>query len=224
MTPPFSTEQFLSVFGLYNNAIWPGQILLNALGILAIILCCRPNVNSVLISAFLAGLWFWTGIVYHIVFFSSITPAAFIFGGFCLLQGALFTYFGVIRHELSFGYRPGLKGITGAVLLVYALVVYPVLGYFLGHVYPYGPTFGAPCPATIFTFGLLLWTTSRVHGYLVTIPFIWSLVGSSAALNLGIREDIGLLISGILGTALLTLPDGLWGRSTGSQTAERALK
>ena len=221
MTPPFSTEQFLSVFRLYNTSIWPGQILLNALGILAIILCCRKNVDSVAISLFLAGLWLWTGIVYHIVFFSLINPAAFIFGGLCVVQGALFIYYGVVRRAISFAYRRDLKGMTGALLLVYALIVYPVIGYFLGHAYPYAPTFGAPCPATIFTFGLLLWTTSRVRGYLVTIPFLWTLVGSSAALHLGIREDIGLLISGVLGTALLTLPEGIWGRSRTSQSPDR---
>jgi len=84
-------------------------------------------------------------------------------------------------------------------------VIYPVLGYFLGHVYPNSPTFGAPCPSTIFTFGLLLWTTTRIRWYLLVIPCLWALVGSSAALTLGIYEDTGLLISAILGTAVLTM-------------------
>jgi hypothetical protein len=205
MSLPFTTDQFLAVFALYNNSIWPVQILLNILGILTIILCFRSKVPSALISVFLAGLWVWTGGVYHMVFFSSINPAAFAFGGLFVLQGVLFFLSGAFRREISFGYQANLKGYAGAVLLAYALVVYPVLGYFLGHVYPYSPTFGAPCPTTIFTFGLLLWTTTRVRWYLLIIPCLWSLVGSTAALSLGIREDVGLLISGILGAALLTM-------------------
>ena len=205
MSLPFTTDQFLAVFALYNNSIWPVQILLNILGILPIILCFRSKVPSVLISVLLAGLWVWTGGVYHMVFFSSINPAAFVFGGLFVLQGVLFFFSGAVKREISFGYQANARGYAGALLLAYGLVVYPVLGYFLGHVYPYSPTFGAPCPTTIFTFGLLLWTTTGVRWYLLIIPCLWSLIGSTAALSLGIREDIGLLISGILGAALLTM-------------------
>jgi hypothetical protein len=35
------------------------------------------------------------------------------------------------------------------------------------------------------------------------IPFLWSLLGFSAAVQLGIREDIGLLVAGLAGTGLL---------------------
>jgi hypothetical protein len=213
MSLPFTTEQFLNVFALYNNSIWPGQILLNILGILAIVLCFRANVPSVLISTLLAVLWIWTGVVYHIVFFSSINPAAFVFGGLFVVQGALFFFSGAVKREMTFGYRSNARVYTGALLLAYSLVVYPVLGYFLGHVYPNSPTFGAPCPTTIFTFGLLLWTTTRVRWYLIIIPALWALVGSTAALNLGIREDLGLLISGIVGTVLLSVRGGYAARS-----------
>ncbi|HTY60237.1 MAG TPA: DUF6064 family protein [Bacteroidota bacterium] len=205
MSLPFSLEQFLSVFALYNHSVWPAQILLNILGILAIVLSARSNVPSKSIAGFLGGLWIWTGAVYHIVFFSTINPAASVFGGLFIIQGMLFLYSGVIKTEISFGFRSTVKGYTGALLLAYGLVIYPVLGYFLGHVYPNSPTFGAPCPSTIFTFGLLLWTTTRIRWYLLVIPCLWALVGSSAALTLGIYEDTGLLISAILGTAVLTM-------------------
>jgi hypothetical protein len=45
------------------------------------------------------------------------------------------------------------------------MVVYPLLGIRFGHSYPRAPLFGvAPCPTTIFTFGLLLWATRSVPG------------------------------------------------------------
>jgi hypothetical protein len=61
----------------------------------------------------------------------------------------------------------------------------------------------APCPTTIFTFGLLLWTRGRVPGWLLAVPTLWALIGFTAALTLGILEDTGLLVAGLLGTGLL---------------------
>jgi hypothetical protein len=83
------------------------------------------------------------------------------------------------------------------------MLIYPVLGYLLGHGYPSSPCFGvAPCPTTIFTFGLLLWA-DRPPRYLVLLPLIWSIIGFFAAISLGIREDIGLLVAGLAGSGLI---------------------
>jgi hypothetical protein len=66
------------------------------------------------------------------------------------------------------------------------------------------PVFGVtPCPVTIFTFGLLLWTERPVPRLLLVIPFLWSLVGVSAAISLDRGEDLGLVVAALLGTALL---------------------
>lgn len=151
--------------------------------------------------------------------FFALNPAAFVFGGLFILQGGLFLFSGIMKREISFGYRRDLSGYAGGLLLAYGLIVYPVVGYFMGHVYPYSPTFGAPCPTTIFTFGLLLWTTTHVWWYLLIIPGLWSLMGFTAAMNLGIREDIGLLISGIVCTALLTVRKNRGARSVPAAAA-----
>jgi hypothetical protein len=75
----------------------------------------------------------------------------------------------------------------------------------LGHGYPKSPGFGvAPCPATIFTFGILLMIDKKFPKYILIIPLIWLVIGFFAAINLGIKEDIGLLLSGII-TAILIL-------------------
>ena len=74
-----------------------------------------------------------------------------------------------------------------------------------GHTYPSNPTFGLPCPTTIFTFGILIWTVKKIQIYVVIIPLLWSLIGFSAALNLGVKEDFGLLIAGVLGFILIII-------------------
>jgi hypothetical protein len=166
--------------------------------------CDSPVLElSRVIAGILAFLWLWTGLAYHIAFFADINPAAKLFGVFNVLQGMVFLTYGVVRARLTFGFRPDARGIVGALLIFYALVIYPVLGYWFDHVYPKSPTFGLPCPTTIFTFGILLWTVGKVPRAILVIPFLWSLIGFSAALTMGIHEDIGLLVSGVLGTTMI---------------------
>jgi hypothetical protein len=86
------------------------------------------------------------------------------------------------------------------------MIIYPLLGISLGHTYPRSPMFGVtPCPATIFTFGMLLWTTKPVPVYLLIIPLLWSIIGMSAAVSLRVYEDFGLVVAGVLGTILILL-------------------
>lgn len=155
----------------------------------------------------LSLLWLWMGIVYHLLFFTSINKAAYLFGALNILQAAAFLFWGLFRGALSFKFHSNLYGWTGVVLLAYALVIYPILSYGLGHIYPSSPTFGLPCPTTIFTFGLLLWTDKKLPLVVFIIPFLWSIVGFSAALSLGIKEDTGLLISGLVSVSLILIRD-----------------
>jgi hypothetical protein len=96
-----------------------------------------------------------------------------------------------------------MYGIMGIILVAYALLIYPVLGYWWDHIYPASPTFGLPCPTTIFTFGILLFSSSKISPWVFIIPFLWSLIGFSAAFSLGIKEDTGLLVAGLLSIVMI---------------------
>jgi hypothetical protein len=209
MSLPFTVEQFLEVFERYNLAIWPLHIVAYTLGLLAVGLAWRPSAaGHRLIGAILACFWLWMGIVYHLLFFRQINPAAIGFGALFVVQGILFLWVGVLRPGLTFAPRANGLGLIGGLFVAYAMVIYPMIGAVLGHGYPQSPSFGvAPCPTTIFTLGMLLWTGTRVPKGLLVIPLLWSLIGVSAALALGIREDLGLLMAGLVGTALLVWRD-----------------
>ncbi len=206
MKLPFTLEEFLQVFATYNQTVWPMQIGLNLLALVAIFSAVKKYRHAdAVISAILALLWLWTGIAYHFWHFTAINNAAYLFGLLCVIQGGLFFITGVMKPKLSFTYQTSLSGIVGTLFLLYGLLIYPLLGYLLGHRYPQSPTFGLPCPTTIFTFGLLLWTKSPFPRYIMIIPAIWSVIGFGAAISLTIREDIGLLVAGVLGSMLLVL-------------------
>ena len=144
------------------------------------------------------------GIVYHIVFFTAINKAAYLFGGIFIIQGMLFLIFGVFKSKLSFNFKKDKYGITGLSLILFALVVYPLLGYFFDHIYPFSPTFGLPCPTTIFTFGFLLLNIKKCPIIILIIPFVWSIIGFMAALQFGIFEDIGLIVASLISVSLLS--------------------
>jgi Family of unknown function (DUF6064) len=206
MQLPSTVEEFMSVFERYNVSVWPAQVGLYFLALIAL-LCFYRNVSATrrVVFAVLSFLWAWTGLVYHIGFFSSINPLAYIFGGLFVVQSLIFLYFGVIRDKVILIPRLDLRTIFGLLLIFYALIVYPVIGLALGHIYPKSPTFGTPCPTTIFTFGILLFSVKRVPFCFLLIPLLWSLVGFSAAISLGIVEDIGLIVFGVASTTLLTI-------------------
>jgi hypothetical protein len=59
------------------------------------------------------------------------------------------------------------------------------------------PTFGAPCPVVIYTFGMLL-LARRVPFWLLIIPTLWAIIGTSAVIAFGVVQDIGLVISAVV--------------------------
>jgi hypothetical protein len=73
----------------------------------------------------------------------------------------------------------------------------------LDHIYRRSPTLGLPCPTAVFTFGILIWADKPVSIPVLIVPFVWPLVGLTAALNLGIKEDTGLLIAGLVATSCI---------------------
>ena len=203
---PFTQEQFFATFGRYNDAVWPAQWILTALALLALLLVTRHSLRADRTTSLILGaLWLWMGIVYHLAFFSKINPAAIGFGALFIVEGLLICWLGAAKGSLHFEPRRTASGIVGALLVCYALVVYPVIGLALGRRYPAMPTFGVPCPTTIFTLGLLLWCESRAALRLVIIPVVWSVLGLSAALSMSMTEDYGLLVGGVASLTYILL-------------------
>jgi Family of unknown function (DUF6064) len=206
---PFTSEQFLGVFVNYNNALWPIQIAAYVLGAVSIAsLFRRTRTADRVIAGILAAMWLWTGIAYHALSFSVINKAAYIFAALFIVQGCYLVYAGVYRDQIRFGLRPILATGVGISLMAYAAIAYPLIGVGAGHRYPEMPMFGVtPCPVTIFTFGMLLLTLRPVPSWLFVIPFVWSLIGGSAAILLNVPQDWLLLVSGFIASPLMFFRD-----------------
>lgn len=213
MRLPFTLDQFLDVFGRYNEGVWPLQLLLLAMAAVAIAAAVRGGRSgSRVASAVLSILWIWMGVVYHALFFRAINPAALLFAVVFIAEGVLIAWLGVVRSTLKFKPHRGAGTTIGFVLILYALLVYPAIGYALGHTYPLTPTFGVPCPTTIFTFGMLLLCASPRSRSVLVIPAAWAVLGAFAAVRLGMWEDVGLVVAAVVATTLV-LRDKDAGRS-----------
>jgi hypothetical protein len=161
-------------------------------------------------------MWLWTGISYHGLWFSAINKAAYLFAALFVVQGCYLLYSGFSR-QIHFGVRPDMATWVGMALIAYTAIIYPLIGIATGLPYPHMPMFGVtPCPVTVFTFGLLLLTTSRVPRWLLVVPFVWSLIGGSAAILLNVPQDWLLLVSGFIAAPLIVFRDKWATRAAGN--------
>ncbi len=196
---PFTQQQFIFVFSVYNGAIWPLQPIVHGAGLLMLTLLVRPSRTSEKLSlVLLAAMWIWTGLVYQIGFFSRINPVALLFGAAFVFQGVLLLE-AALRGRLTFGPARGLRRSMGWALMMYSLLLYPLLGFALGAHYFELPAFGlTPCPVTLTTVGVLLLASRPVPRRLYFIPLMWAVVGGSAAVLLRMPQDGVLLLTPVL--------------------------
>lgn len=196
---PFDRAQFFAVFADYNRAIWPAQAAAYLLALAAVVLMARrARAAERAVPALLALMWAWTGIAYHALFFAAINKAAVVFAALFVLQALGFAQV-ALHHGLRFSVPRGARAACGWALVAYAGIVYPLLGMATGHGWPALPMFGVtPCPVTLFTFGVLLLAQPPLPRRLLVIPWLWALIGGSAAWLLGVMQDWPLLISGVL--------------------------
>ena len=201
MELPFTATEFFAVFAAYNTAVWPLQLVLLACGLFVVATLARTKSKGPA-STVLAGLWLWMGLVYHWRFFAPINPAARGFALVFVAAAASFAWFGLSERRLD-GPVVGTRRLAGWTLIAYALIGYPLIAFLAGQHYPAVPTFGLPCPTTIFTLGALLLVSSTTPIFLFVIPLLWSAIGTLAAVHLGVVEDYGLGAAGLVTLALL---------------------
>ena len=207
MNIPFTRAEFYGVFSAYNTAVWPMQLLLMALGVLAIVLLISQRKNaSVGISAILAFLWAWQALAYHLAFFTAINPLAYLFAAVFMAGAGSFFWQGVVHRRLNFkstGVTNGWRNWAGWGLIVFAGFIYPAWTYLAGHRYPAFPTFGLPCPTTLFTIGLLAFLVKPYPRSVFIVLVLWCFVGSQAAFVFDVQADLGLIVAGVLGLVLI---------------------
>jgi len=193
---PFTREAFFDVLAAYNTTLWPAVVALWVASALACawLMSSSRRSHDRWISGLLALHWAWSAIAYHVMFFTRINPAAWIFAVLFLVQAALFVWFGLIEGVLSFRSSRTTSTVVGWALMLYALL-YPAITIVEHGNVVRAPTFALPCPTTIFTAGVVLLTSAAPRS-LAIVPIVWSVIGGSAAFFLGVSGDYVLPVAG----------------------------
>ena len=209
---PFTAPQFFDLFARYNLDLWPWHLLAIAAGLLVVALLYRETrLTTGITLAVLSVMWLANGIGYHWLYFATINPAARLFAAVFVLEAVLLAAAIVLSPELRFRVDGSTASLFGSVLIVYALAIYPALGWWAGHRYPAVPMFGvAPCPTTLFTLGFLLLAPWRTARWLVAIPTFWAAIGGTASFLLAVPQDYALFVA-LVGVVALAL--GPWRRA-----------
>jgi hypothetical protein len=195
---PFSRDDFFGVFVRYNESMWPLPLLLIAAGLAFVVLASSAPRRSRRLMATLAVLWAYTAIAYHLAFLTALTPAALLFAALFLAEAALLGWHGLHTRRLHLAIPlDRASRLVGAVLVAYALVGYPAVAALAGQRYPAMPTFGLPCPTTIFTLGVLTWCVRPVPRSVLVVPLFWTIAAMSAAIPFAIMEDFALPIAAV---------------------------
>lgn len=204
MKLPFTAEQFFHVMREYNETLWPAQVVLLVLAVVALVWILFPRPWSGMgVSAILAVLWAWLGVAYHLAFFTAINVLAYGFAAISILGALIFLWQGVFRKRLEFRLAWNARTVIGVLMIVFALAIYPAWSVSAGHNYPALPTFGLPCPTTIFTIGVLALSVRPYPRSPLVVPVLWSFIGIQAAFLLSVPQDISLVVAGVVGLVLI---------------------
>ena len=179
------------------------QVVAYLLGVAAVYLALRKTAFSRRgVPTILAFFWLWVALLFWLPSVQQGFTPGVIFVVIFFIQGVWLAIY-AIKPRLHFGFQPGLTTWVGLGFVLYALVGYPLVGALLGHTYPRMPPFGlTPCPVVTFTFGLLLLAEPKVPKSLLILPFIYSMTGL-IWISIGMWEDVGMLLSGLLGAGLI---------------------
>lgn len=177
----FSAQTYYRLFELYNRDLWPLQMLALVLGVVVLALWRRGGDRAGrAIAMILAMCWLWVAWGFHWQRYASINLAAGYFALAFVVQALLLLWLGARRGRLTPTAATRLQQRAGLGLLLFALLVFPLIGPLLGRSWTQAEVFGmAPDPTALATLGVLLFAGVRPVWGLFPIPVVWCLLSGA---------------------------------------------
>jgi hypothetical protein len=199
-----NVETFWARVGAYNEATWPLQAVMI---VIALVLTYRgfakPSPKTdVWMKAFLSFAFAWDGVVFFLIFLrnplSMVTGVPLFIIVSILFAVDIFTK----RTQFRLPEAKWMKVLT--IVWISLVVLYPLIGWSLGHTYPKTllPLF--PCPLTVFAIALVAAAAPRVDKKVFAFLLPWALMGLPKCFGaLDCYEDCILFVSGVYGLIVL---------------------
>ncbi|HSJ80443.1 MAG TPA: DUF6064 family protein [Thiobacillus sp.] len=177
----FSAQTYYRLFELYNRDLWPLQMLALVLGVAVLALWRRGGDRAGrAIAVILAVCWLWVAWGFHWQRYASINLAAGYFALAFVVQALLLLWLGGLRGRLTPAPATRLQQRAGLGLLLFALLLFPLIGPLLGRSWTQAELFGiAPDPTALATLGVLLFAGVRPVWGLFPIPVVWCLLSGA---------------------------------------------
>lgn len=177
----FSPRTYYRLFELYNVEWWPLHLLAFALGVAVLALGRRGGEGAGrALAVILALCWLWVGWVFHGQRYAGINLAAGYFAWAFVGQALLLLWLGALRGKLAPARASSLQRRAGVGLVLFALLVFPLIGPLFGRGWLQTEAFGmTPDPTALATLGVLLFAGMRPVWWLFPIPVAWCLVSGA---------------------------------------------
>lgn len=176
----FSPQTYYRLFELYNLEHWPLQIPALTFGVAVLALWRRGGEGAGRgIALILAVCWLWVAWRFHWLHYASINPFARYAALAFAFQALLLLWLGSVRGRLKPLPVDRVAG-AGLGIVLFALLIFPLLGPLLGRSWTQAEVFGmAPDPTALATLGVLLIAGVRPVWSLVPIPVVWCLISGT---------------------------------------------
>jgi hypothetical protein len=198
------TLTFWNRVAAYNEAMWPVQaVLIIAAAYLTYRVFTRPSPKmDVWMKAFLAFAFAWDGVVFFLVFLRN--PVSLVTGLplFIIVSALFIVDIAGKKTHFRFPEDKWMRGFTVTWILL--ALLYPLIGWPLGHVYPRVllPLF--PCPLTVFAVALVTAAAPKVDKKVWVALLPWALMGLPKCFGaLDCYEDSILFADGVYGLIVL---------------------
>lgn len=177
----FSPQTYFRLFELYNVSVWPAQLLVLALGILALLTLFRPGDRAVRGTLVLLSV-FWLAVAWGFFWrrYAQINLAAPYFAGLYVLQAVLLLGAAWKTGRPALAQATRLRFGSALVLYLFALCVYPLRGVLAGRDWREAEIIAlAPDPTALATLAVLLAWGGWRFWTLAPVPLLWCLASGA---------------------------------------------
>ena len=182
----FSARSYHRLFELYNQDIWPAQVVALLAGLAVMAGAVGGGAAASRFVALLLGLaWLWIAWAFHLERYAAINLGAPWFAAGFVLQGLMMLWMAAkpIPRLIRFNASP--VAWVALAIVGLAVAVYPLLPIHEGRYQSQGEVFGvAPDPTALATLGVLLLVRARWPLWLV--PVAWCAVSGATQGELGL--------------------------------------
>lgn len=188
----FAPRTYWRLVERYNEAIWPLQILGVACGLALVALVHGNRAHrDRIIAGLIAGCWLWIASAFHLQRYAQINWAATWFAAAFALQALLLVIVGVAAGRIRLIDTDGRARAIASLVLVFAVLVYPLLAPLAGRPWSTAEVFGvAPDPTAIATVAVLALVRGRIRWLLLAVPLGWCAIATATLWVMEAREAV----------------------------------